>query len=130
MAPLGGQEGVVVIEPANSRTDVEGGRDGVETEARAGHARPVRHQGPGHDGPEMAGTFGVAEREDGAAEGIHETVARHAIGLRTETLCFGPPIGDHILGDGLDLGVERPGLAHTSHPRCSIGTKARGSGPT
>jgi hypothetical protein len=125
MAPLGGQEGVIVVEPADGQTDVEGGRGGVETEGRAGHARPVRHQGPGHDGPEMADTFGMAEREDGAAEGVHETVTRHSICLVTRALPF-----DDIVRDGLDLGVESPGLAHHPHPRCSIGTKARGSGPT
>ena len=43
MAPLGGQEGVVKVEPADSQTDVEGGRDGVEAEARARYVRPVRH---------------------------------------------------------------------------------------
>ena len=51
MAPLGGQPGIVEVEPAHQRADVEGGLLRVEHERRAGHAAPCGTMVPGTSGP-------------------------------------------------------------------------------
>jgi hypothetical protein len=51
MTPLGREPGVVEIEPADDRPDVEGGLYRVELELRARHLRAVRDDGPGTTGP-------------------------------------------------------------------------------
>ena len=76
MAPLGREPGVVEVEPADHRADVERRRDGLELVARARHARAARKLRAGHDGTEQLRARGEAERENAAAERVHEAVAR------------------------------------------------------
>ena len=52
MTPLGREPGVVEVEPADQRADVERGRDGIELVARARHARAAAQaRRPARRGP-------------------------------------------------------------------------------
>ena len=75
MAPLGGQPGVVVVQPADDAADVPGGLDRVEPEGGARHPRAVRDQGALDQRAEVLGAFREAQRQQAAAEGIHQAVA-------------------------------------------------------
>ncbi|MOA32274.1 hypothetical protein D3C78_1534790 [compost metagenome] len=75
MAPLGGQPGVVVVQPAHDGADVPGGLDRIETEAGARYARPVRHHSAFDERAEMLGAFGKAQGQQAAAQGVHQTIA-------------------------------------------------------
>ncbi len=74
MAPLGGEPGVVEVEPADHGADVEGGLHGIELKAGAGNARAVGNDRAGHDGAEQLGAGGVFERFKAAAERVDEAV--------------------------------------------------------
>src|SRR5688500_20396128 len=52
MAPLGGEPGIVEIQPADHRTDIEGSVHGLELPVGAGDARAVRQGWPGNSWPE------------------------------------------------------------------------------
>ncbi|MCY1419442.1 hypothetical protein D9M71_350320 [compost metagenome] len=75
VAPFGGQPGVVEIQPAHHGADVPGGLDRIEAETGAGDARAVRYHGAFDDGPEVLGAFREAQRQQTAAEGVHQAVA-------------------------------------------------------
>ena len=74
MAPLGGQPGVVEVEPADHGADVERRLHRVELEAGAGNARAVGHHGAGNDGAEQLGAGRIFERFKAAAQRIDEAV--------------------------------------------------------
>ncbi|MNH28844.1 hypothetical protein D3C79_890370 [compost metagenome] len=82
MPPLGGQPGVVVVEPTDDTTDVPSGLDRVQAVAGTRHPRAERHHGPFHQWPQVLGTFGEAQRQQAAAQGIHQAVARRVQRLR------------------------------------------------
>jgi hypothetical protein len=75
MAPLGGEPGVVEVEPANHAADVERRHDRIELEGGSGHARPVRHYRAGHDRTHELGASRVGECFQPAAQGIHQAIA-------------------------------------------------------
>ncbi|MNZ68792.1 hypothetical protein D3C78_870680 [compost metagenome] len=74
--PLGGQPGVVEIEPTDDTTDVPGGLDRVQAVAGARHPRAVRHHGALHQRPQVLGAFREAQRQQAAAQGVHQAVTR------------------------------------------------------
>ena len=74
VAPLGGEPGVVEVEPADHGADVEGGLDGVELVVGAGDAGAVGDGGAGDDGAEELGAGGEVEGLEAAAEGVDEAV--------------------------------------------------------
>jgi hypothetical protein len=80
VAPLGGEPGVVVVEPADDGADVEGGLDGVEFVGGAGNACAVRHREAGDEGAEKLGAGGEVEGLEAAAEGVEEAVAGGLVG--------------------------------------------------
>ena len=80
VAPLGGEPGVVVVEPADHGADVEGGLHGVEAIAGAGDARAVVHGEAGDERAEELGAGGEVEGLEAAAEGVEEAVARGLVG--------------------------------------------------
>ncbi len=80
VAPLGGEPGVVVVEPADDGADIEGGLDGVELVRGAGDAGAVGDDGAGDDGAEELGAGGVLEGFEAAAEGVDEAVAGGVVG--------------------------------------------------
>ena len=82
VAPLGGEPGVVVVQPADERADVEGGLHGVELVAGAGNACAVADIVPGHEWAEELGAGGEVERLQAAAEGVEQAVARGLVGER------------------------------------------------
>ncbi len=75
VAPLGGEPGVVEVEPADEGADVEGCLDGVELVGGAGDAGAVGDDGAGNDRSEELGAGGVFEGFEAAAEGVDEAVA-------------------------------------------------------
>ena len=94
MSPLGREPGVVEVEPADHRADVERRGDRIELEARARHARSARQLSPGHERPEQLRARGVVEREDSAAERVHQAIARNAPRLATVCAKFAHVVRD------------------------------------
>ena len=94
MAPLGGKPGVVEVEPADHRADVECRLDRIELELRAGHLRSVRHGRAGHDRSEQLRARRIRERFESAAQRVDQAVARRLVRF----LAFYPVMGD-IVGD-------------------------------
>ena len=82
VAPLRRQPGVVEIQPAHHRADVERRLHGVELIRRAGHARAAGHHRARHNGPEQLGAGRILERLEAAGERIHQAIARGLIGRR------------------------------------------------
>ena len=76
MAPFGGQPGVVEVEPADHRADVEGGLNRVQLERRARHLRAVGDDRARHDRSHQLGAGRVGERLESAAERIDQAVTR------------------------------------------------------
>ena len=83
MAPLGGEPGVVEIEPADHRADIERRVHRLKLPIGAGNARAVRQGRAGDHRAQMFRAFGIAQREQAAAEGIHEIIARGIDGFAT-----------------------------------------------
>ncbi len=75
VAPLRRQPGVVEIQPANHRTDVECGIDGIEFVSRAGNARAVGERRPGNDRAHQFGASRIFQGLKAAGQGVHEAVA-------------------------------------------------------
>ncbi|MNI30814.1 hypothetical protein D3C73_846730 [compost metagenome] len=73
--PFGGQPGVVEIQPADHRADVERGLHGVKLERRAGHLGAVWHHGAGHDRPQQLLARRVFQRFQAAAQRVDQAVA-------------------------------------------------------
>lgn len=67
MAPFGRQPAIIVIEPADHGTDVEGAVYGVQLEGRPGDFGAAWDDGAGDDGAEELGAFGEAEAFEAAA---------------------------------------------------------------
>ena len=81
VAPLGGEPGVVEVEPADDGADVEGGLHGVEDRSWCqGTRAPLVHGEAGDDGAEELGAGGEVEGLQAAAEGVEETVAGGLVG--------------------------------------------------
>src|ERR1700679_1991322 len=80
VAPLGGEPGVVVVEPADDGADVEGGLYGVELVGGAGNARALVHGEAGDEWAEELGAGGEVEGLQAAAKRVEEAVARGLVG--------------------------------------------------
>ena len=94
VAPLGGEPGVVEVEPADDGADVEGGLHGVELVAGAGDARAVGDDGAGDDGAEELGAGGIFEGFKAAAERVDEAVLRGGVGEVAFDLVVERVVGD------------------------------------
>jgi len=75
MTPLGGEPAVVVVEPADHGTDVEGTVDGVELEGGTGDLGAVGHDSAGHNGAQQLGALLEAQGLKTTAEGVKEDIA-------------------------------------------------------
>ena len=53
VTPFRGEPGIVEVQPAYRRADVEGRADRIEFPGRAGHTRAPLQRGPWHHGPEQ-----------------------------------------------------------------------------
>jgi hypothetical protein len=76
VTPLGGEPAVVIIEPTNHGSDVEGGVYGVEDEVGAGDAGAVGDHGSGDYGAEELAAFCKAQAFEAAAERVKEDPSR------------------------------------------------------
>ena len=74
MSPFGGQPGVVEVQPAHQRADIECRLHRVQPVVGAGHPRPVRHFGSGHHRPQHLCAGGKFERHHSAGQGIQQAV--------------------------------------------------------
>ena len=72
MTPLGGQPAVIVIQPADHGTDVEGTVDGVQLVGGTRDAGTVGDDGAVHDGAEQLGALLELEGFQTTAEGVEE----------------------------------------------------------
>ncbi len=104
MAPFGGQPGVVVVQPANHAADVEGRLHRIEFIGRPRHPRPTRHDRARHQWSHQLGAGGEGQRQQAAAQGVHQAVASRLHGF----LAF------------LDLGVENV-VGHVDQDRVRLG---------
>lgn len=75
MTPLGGEPAVVVVQPPDHGTDVEGAIDGVKLEGGAGDLATIGNDGALDDGAEQLGAFLEAETLETAAESVEEDPA-------------------------------------------------------
>ena len=103
MAPLGGEPGVVKVEPANHAADVECGADRIKLKRSAGHFRAIGHDGAGNNRPHQLGAGGVRQRLKPAAQRVHQTQARGVVGLGAFDRIFrrvGGDVGEDFIGFG------------------------------
>ena len=83
MTPLRSEPGIVEVEPAHHRADIEGGLNRIKFIASARNARALfRHRGSRHEGAEQLGAGGIGEREQGAAEAVHQAESGRMEGFR------------------------------------------------
>jgi hypothetical protein len=117
VAPLGGEPGVVEVEPPDDGADVEGGGDGIELVGGAGYAGAVLDRGAGDDGPEELGAGRVGEGHDAAGQRVGEAPAGGVVGLGAGDLGVQRvvgEVGEELVRDGADVGnmgthVEKSG---------------------
>ena len=79
VAPLGGQPGVVEIQPANHGADVEGGLNRVQLKRRARNFGAVGHDGSRHHRPQQLGAGRILKRLKAAAQRVDQAVARGGV---------------------------------------------------
>ena len=94
MSPFSREPRVVEVEPADHRADVERGCDGLELVASSRHARALLQLRARHDGAEQLRARREAERENAAAERVHEAVARDLARLGALR-----GVAQHVIGD-------------------------------
>ena len=92
--PLGGQPGVVEVEPSDQRADVECGLRRIELERRARHAGAARDFAARHQRPKMLHAIRELHRQHRAGQRIQKHVARGVVGLARVD-----PVIDHVVGD-------------------------------
>src|SRR5712671_617583 len=110
VAPLGGVPGIVEIEPADRRADVEGRLHRIQLEARAGDAGAVLNDGARGERPEELGAGGVLQRLQAAAERVHQAQPRGVVGLGAFYFALADVIGDvneDLVRFGPDIGNRR-----------------------
>jgi hypothetical protein len=103
MAPLGGKPGVVVIQPANRATDVEGRLDGIKLKMGARYPRPVRHDRSRRDRTEVAPARRILQCQERATQAIHQAQAGRVEGSGRANVSLQDVIGD---GDQLRIGFR------------------------
>ena len=130
VTPLGRQPGVVEIEPADHRSDVECRLHGVELERGSRYARSASHRRARHHRPEQLRACGILQRLKAAGERVHQAIARSAVSLGAldgETLGVRRNRDQH----GVRIGPRgRLLIVCGHHALLSIGTNFTFSGPT
>ena len=94
MPPLGGQPGVVEIEPANERTDVERRHDRFEFVGGARNACTTRHRRTGHGRTQKLGAGRVRQRQETTGQCVHQTIARGVVGQIAADLAVADVVGN------------------------------------
>ena len=110
VAPFGGQPGVVEIEPADHRADVEGRLHRVELELRAGNLGAVRHHRPRTIGPSSLVQAGYAAPR-GRSPACPSGIAGRVVGLLAVDVVVVDVVGDvdqNLVGFGrtLEMGAD------------------------
>ena len=109
VAPLGGQPGVVEVEPANHRANVEGGLHRVELKGGARNLGAVGHDGSRHDRAQQFGAGRIFERLETAAQRIDQAIARGGVGQFTLDVVVADIIGnvdeDLVVGRAFPAGM-------------------------
>ena len=100
VAPLGGEPGVVEVQPADHRADVESRLHRVELEGGARDTRAARHHRSRHHRTQELAAGRILQRLKPAGEGVHEAVAR---GVVRQLALHGEIAG--VAGDGAEHGV-------------------------
>src|SRR5262249_53705721 len=81
MAPLRSEPGVVEIEPAHHRADVESALHRIELERGARYPRSTRHYRARYHWAQQLRASRIFERLKATGEGIHQTIAGRLIRL-------------------------------------------------
>jgi hypothetical protein len=102
MPPLGGEPGVIEIQPADERADIERCRYGIEDVFGSRHPDAVWHDGSGHERSEQFSAGGIFQREQAAAQCIKQAIAR---GI--EHFFAGRIVIADVIGDLAEQGIER-----------------------
>ncbi len=150
MAPFRGQPGVVEVEPADHRADVERRLHRIELKLRPRNPRAVGDDGARDDRAEELGARRIRQRFQAAPERVKQAVSCRVVRFLARDLVAGHVVGDvdkHLVGLGSNIGDRRghanflasacrrlqrrrPGFAENArHLRSSMGTKTRSSGP-
>src|SRR3989338_3531440 len=107
MAPFCRQPGVVIVQPAYHRADIESALYRVEDEISAGDADAAGDSRAGNYGPKELGAGGEAQGEDAAAQAVHQAVAGRIVGLGAVYLVLVGVVryfGDDRVRPGPDIG--------------------------
>ena len=110
MAPFGREPGVVEVQPADHRADIERRLHRIELELRAGNARPVRHDGAGNDRAEQLGAGRIGQRLEAAPQRVDQAVARGFVRFAAFDLVARRVVGDvdqDLVGFRTDVGDRR-----------------------
>ena len=83
VAPFSCQPAVVVVQPANHGSNVEGTIDRIKDVRSPGHSSTMRYDGALNDGPEKLGAFFESKGFKAAPDGIKEDITRGFILLKT-----------------------------------------------
>ena len=75
MPPLGGEPGVVVVEPAHDAADIPRRFHRIKAIRGARDASAKRHDGAFDDGAKVLGAFGKTQRQQTATQRVHQAVA-------------------------------------------------------
>ena len=128
MAPFSCQPAIVVVQPSNHRSYVEGAIDRVKDIWCTGDSRTIWDDGPLDNGSEKLGAFFKSKSFQAAADGIEEDVAcgfilsdaKHQCliqrGLLGKTFTHGKIwvnfVAVYVAGHVLDLWIELPDANH------------------
>ncbi len=121
VAPLRGKPGVVKVEPAHHRTNIEGGLNRVQLVRGAGNARTALHRGPGDDGAEHLDAGRIIEREKATAERIHETKPRRVDRFVTDDFIFAEDIFGNLLQERIRFRAHGAGRIVTRRHLSALG---------
>ncbi len=85
VAPFSCQPAVVVVQPANHSSDVEGAIDWIKDIGCTGNSSTMRDDGPLNNGPKKLGAFFESKGFEAAANGIKEDITCSFILLKAES---------------------------------------------
>ena len=136
MPPFGGEPGVVEVEPADHRADVERRLHGIQLVRGARHLRAVGNDGAGHDRSHQLGACGVGQRLEAATQRVDQAMAGRGQRLLAGDLVARGVVGDvdhDLVGLGTDVADGGGHVFSRSgrglYLRWSIGTNVWSSGP-
>lgn len=85
MAPFCCQPAVIVVQPSNHRTYIEGAVYGVKNIGRTGYSSTVWDDGTLNNGPKELGAFFEPESFETAADGVEEDVTCGLVLLKAKS---------------------------------------------